>query len=212
MEVFVVLLFLSAFGLGLAFCASPGAVTALVVRRGLERGFLSALSLQLGAMVGLALWAIIALIGAALLLHDARARLILGTVGILFLLWLTWNALRDAYRGKVGEVKSANVRGDLALGVVISLANPLPIAFWLGIGSTVIATGKVSPDPKDMLIFLAGFLFGALLWCFFLASLLAWGRRFVTPLFFRLVNLICGLALGFFALKLLWNTIMLLKG
>ena len=206
------LLFLSACGLGITFCASPGAVTALVVRRGLERGFLSALSLQLGAMVGLTLWAIIALIGAALLVHNALIRLILGAVGVLFLLWLTWNALREAYRGTAGEAKASNVRDDLALGVVLSLANPLPIAFWLGIGSTVIAAGKVSPSPQDMLTFLAGFLCGALLWSFSLASLLAWGQRFVTPLFFRLVNLICGLALGFFALKLLWNTITLLKG
>jgi chemosensory pili system protein ChpE len=212
MEVFVVWLFLSACGLGIAFCASPGAVTALVVRQGLERGFLSALFLQLGALVGLTLWAIIAFVGAALLVHDALTRLILGAVGVLFLLWLTLNALRDAYRGTAGEAKASNVRDDLALGAVISLANPLPIAFWLGIGSTVIATGKGSPDPKDMLTFLAGFLCGALLWSFFLASLIAWGRRFVTPLFFRIVNLICGLALGFLALKLLWNTVMLLKG
>lgn len=37
-------------------------------------------------------------------------------------------------------------------------------------------------------------------------------RTFAPPLFFRLVNLICSLALGFFALKLLLNTIILLKG
>src|SRR4030081_2713036 len=110
MEVFVVWLFLSACGLGIAFCASPGAVTALVVRRGLERGFLSALFLPLGALVGLTLWAIIAFVGAALLVHDALTRLILGAVGVLFLLWLTLNALRDAYRGTAGEAKASNVR------------------------------------------------------------------------------------------------------
>jgi len=45
----------------------------------------------------------------------------------------------------------------------------------------------------------------------FFSFVIAWGQRFVTPLFFRLVNLICGLALCFFALKLLWNMILLLK-
>jgi len=39
-----------------------------------------------------------------------------------------------------------------------------------------------------------------------------WGHRFVTPVFFRLVKLVCGLSLGFFALKLLWSTLLLLKG
>lgn len=207
------LLFLSAFGLGLAFFAAPGAITAQLLRRGLEQGFFSALFLQLGALIGVTLWAIIALIGAALLAQNVLARVILGTVGVLLLLLLTWQALRAAYRGKGGEVKSSRVSGDFALGAAISLANPLPIAFWLGIGSTVVATsGKASPDLHNLVVFLAGFLCSALLWCFFMAGLLAWGRRFVTPLFFRLVNLICGLALGFFALKLLWSTLLLLKG
>ncbi|HEU5374401.1 MAG TPA: LysE family transporter [Ktedonobacteraceae bacterium] len=202
---------LSAFGLGLAFCAAPGAVTAQVLRRGLERGFLPALWLQFGALIGMALWAIIALIGAALLVHNTLIRLFLGIVGTLLLLWLTWSALRDAYRGNMAEAKAASKQGDFVLGALLSLANPLPIAFWLGIGSAMIATGQVSPDLEDMLIFLAGFLCGGLLWCVSLAGLLAWGRRFVTPLLFRLVNLVCGLAIGFFALKLLWSTIFLLK-
>jgi threonine/homoserine/homoserine lactone efflux protein len=211
-EVSGVLFFLSAFGLGIAFFATPGAVTAQLLRRGLQRGFLSALSLQLGALVGVVLWSVIALIGAAMLVQNALVRLILGVVGVLLLLQLMWLALRDAYRGKALEAKSSNVRGDFALGAALSLANPLPIAFWLSIGSTVISAGKASLDPQNLLVFFVGFLSSALLWCFFMAGLIAWGQRFVSPLFFRLVNLTCGLALGFFALKLLWNTLMLLKG
>lgn len=212
MEVVVVLFFLTAFGLGIAFCALPGAVTTQVIRRGLEHGFLAALFLQLGALVGVALWAIMALSGAAMLMQNRLARLMLSTVGVLFLLWLTWNALRDAYLDKVAVAKAPHVRGDFALGAILSLANPGAIAFWLGIGSTMMATGKASPDPRELAVFLLGFLAGALVWRFSLASLIAWGHRFVTPLFFRLVNLICGLALGFFALKLLWSALILLKG
>ncbi len=196
-------LFLTAFGLGLAFFASPGAVTAQPLRRGLEHGFFSALFLQLGALIGVTLWPLIAFIGAAFLVQYVLARVLL----------LAWQALRAAYHGKIDKAKATSIRGDFALGAAISLANPLPIAFWLGIGSTVLATGeKASPDPHALVIFLGGFLSSAFLWCFFLASLIAWGRRFVTPLFFRFVNLVCGLALGLFALKLLWSTILLLKG
>ena len=206
------LLFLSACGLGIAFCAFPGAVTAQVVRRGVEHGFLSTLLLQLGSLVGLLLWAMMALTGAAVLVQNVLVRLMLGAVGVLFLLWLAWQALRAAYRGTAAEAKATQVRGDFALGAVLSLANPGAIAFWLGIGSSVMATGKGTLALRDLLVFLAGFLCGALLWSVSLASLLAWGRHFVTPRFFRLVNLICGLALGLFALKLLWSTLLLLKG
>jgi hypothetical protein len=43
-----------------------------------------------------------------------------------------------------------------------------------------------------------------------MAGLIAWGRRFVTPLFLRLTNLMCGLALSYFAVRLLWTTMALL--
>ena len=128
--------FLSAFGLGLAFFAAPGAITAQLLRRGLERGFLSALSLQLGALIGVTLWAVLAFVGAAFLAQNVFVRLILSVVGILLLLWLAWQALSTAYHGKISEAREPDVRGDFALGVALSLANPLPIAFWLSIGST----------------------------------------------------------------------------
>lgn len=204
-------LFLSAIGLGFAFCALPGAVTAQAVRRGLERGFRSAMALQLGALVGVMLWAILALIGVAILVQHELARLMVDAVGVMFLLWLMWQAFSAAPHGTASKANATQVRGDVALGVALSLANPGALAFWLGIGGTMMAPGTASSHLQDPVVFLAGFLSGALLWCCLLASMLAWGRRFVTPLFFRRVNLICGLALGIFALKLLWSTITVLR-
>ncbi|HET9912631.1 MAG TPA: LysE family transporter, partial [Anaerolineales bacterium] len=78
---------------------------------------------------------------------------------------------------------------------------------WTGLGSTVFASLSGSPQPIHFAIFFAGFLGGAVLWCFFMASLIAWGRRFVTPTFFRWVNFACGIALGFFALQLGWKLV-----
>jgi threonine/homoserine/homoserine lactone efflux protein len=207
-----VLLFFSAFGLGLVLFATPGAITAQLLRGLGQRGFLWALFLQLGALIGLILWAIIALIGATFLVQNMLARVMLGAMGVLLLLGLAWQALRDAYRGKGGETKAVNVRGDFALGAALTLANPFPVVFWLSVLPTLIATGRVSLDLKEVMVFFTGFLVSALLWSVFMSSLISWGRRFVRPVFFRLVNLVCGLSLGFFAFKLLWSTLLLLKG
>jgi threonine/homoserine/homoserine lactone efflux protein len=84
--------------------------------------------------------------------------------------------------------------------------------FWLSVLPTLMATGQASLDPKEVVVFFAGFLVSALLWSVLMSSLIARGRRFVAPVFFRLVNLVCGLFLGFFALKLLWSTLLVLKG
>src|SRR5215216_5072433 len=163
--------FLSAFWLALAICASPGAVTTQAVRNGLERGFHAALSLQVGALVGMTLWSSIGLMGAALLTENRIVRLILSFSGIVLLFWLMGRALRDAIRNPSMEILPSSVRGDFALGVGLSLANPLPIALWLSLGSSTIS----SPSFSEVAIFFVGLILSAMLWSVFLAGLAAWG-------------------------------------
>lgn len=55
--------------------------------------------------------------------------------------------------------------------------------------------------------FLAAFLAGALCWSLGLSALVGWGRRFVGPSFFRAIDALCGVALGWFGLRLLWATL-----
>ena len=196
-------LFLSSFFLAIAFCAPPGVVTAETVRRGAARGFLPALFVQFGSLVGDTTWAIIALTGLAFLVQNDIARIALSFVGILLMLKLGWDAVKDARHARELNTAVASPRhGDFTNGAFLSLGNPMNIVFWTGLGTTVFTSISGKPQPIHFTLFFAGFLSGALLWCFFMASLVAWGRKFVTPAFFRWVNLACGLALGYFALQL----------
>ncbi len=200
-------LFFSSFILAIAFCAPPGVITAETVRRGAARGFVPALFVQFGSLVGDTTWAIIALTGLAVLVQNNVAKIILSLIGILLMLKLAWDAIQDARNGKVLATSSAtdSSRGDFANGAFLSLGNPINIVFWTGLGTTVFSSISGRPQPADFAIFFAGFLSGAILWCFAMAALVAWGRKFVTANFFRWVNLVCGLALGYFALQLGWN-------
>ncbi len=196
-------LFLSSFFLALAFCAPPGVITAETVRRGAARGFFPALFVQFGSLVGDTTWAILALTGLAFIVQNNIAKIILSLIGILLLLKLAGDAIKDARHGReLIADSSPSHRGDFANGAFLSLGNPMNIVFWTGLGTTVFASISGSPQPEDFAIFFAGFLSGALLWCFIMAGLVAWGRKFVTQTFFRWVNLACGIALGFFALQL----------
>lgn len=196
-------LFLSSFVLAIAFCAPPGVITAETVRRGAARGFLPALFVQFGSLVGDTTWAIIALTGLAFIVQNNVARFVVSLVGILLMLKLAWDAIQDARCGKEFDSGSSDSRhGDFANGAFLSLGNPMNIVFWTGLGTTVFASISGRPQPVDFAIFFAGFLVGAVLWCFVVAGLVAWGRKFVTPAFFRWVNLVCAIALGFFALRL----------
>jgi chemosensory pili system protein ChpE len=119
------------------------------------------------------------------------------------MLRLAWGAILDARQGGELAVSSApSNRGDFTNGAFLSLGNPMNIVFWTGLGTTVFASISGRPQPGDFATFFAGFLSGAILWCFIMAGIVAWGRRFVTPTFFRWVNLACGIALGFFAIQL----------
>lgn len=201
-------LFLSSFVLAIAFCAPPGVVTAETVRRGAARGFLPALFVQFGSLVGDTTWAIIALTGLAFVVQNNFAKASLSLAGVVLMLKLAWDAFKDARHGKDLDLSpSRTTRGDFANGAFLSLGNPLNIVFWTGLGSTVFTSISGNPQPIHFAIFFAGFLGGAVLWCFFMAGLIAWGRKFVTPTFFRWVNLSCGLALSFFALQLGWKII-----
>lgn len=198
--------FISSFVLAIAFCAPPGVITAETVRRGAARGFIPALFVQFGSLVGDTTWAIIALTGLAFIVQNNIAKAILSLIGIVLMLKLAWNALNDAHFGKELDTTSPiSNRGDFANGAFLSLGNPMNIVFWTGLGSTVFASISSTPQPIHFAIFFAGFLGGAILWCFVMAGLVAWGRKFVTANFFRLVNLTCGLALMFFAVQLGWN-------
>src|SRR5512140_3011129 len=94
-------LFISSFILAIAFCAPPGVITAETIRRGAARGFFPALFVQFGSLVGDTTWAIIALTGLAFLVQNNAARIILSLIGILLMLKLAWDAIRDARNNKI---------------------------------------------------------------------------------------------------------------
>ena len=203
-------LFVSAFSLGVAYNAAPGAVNTEALRRGLAHGFRPALLVQLGALIGDSLWAALALTGAAFLVHNRSVALLLGVVGACFLLRLAWNALHEAWAGHssldhAARTPGRSARGDFATGAFFSLANPFALAFWTGIGGGM--TAASGAQTSSFVVLFGGFVLGALLWCLCIPLVIGWGRAFVRPTLFRWINALCGLALGYFSLTLLWNTL-----
>ncbi len=74
-------------------------------------------------------------------------------------------------------------------------------------GGGILGTSGESPSFPRAAIFLIAFVVGALAWGAGMAALVAWGRRFATPRVFRVIEGLCGVALGCFGLRLLWSTL-----
>ena len=199
---------ISSFILGIVFCAPPGIITAETIRRGFARGFRPALFVQFGSLVGDSTWSLIALTGLAFIVQNNTARILLSVVGMGIMVRLAWDALKATFRQtEAHTTQPASEYGDFATGALLSLSNPFNIVFWTGIGATAFSGIPDGPQLSHFIIFFTAFMTGAFLWCFFMAGLVAWGRRFVTSAFFRWVNFACGVALGLFALQLGWKLI-----
>ena len=194
-------LIVSSFVLGLIFAAPPGMVLAQAIRSGLARGFKAALMVELGSLIGDAVWSMIALLGIAFLVQNPITRTVLGAVGVLLVLYLAWDALKAAWAGGSPTAREAAASGDFMTGAALSLSNPWNIVFWLGIGSTAFA-GIAQPTSTQYLVFWLAFMLACTVYAFVISYIIASTQRIMTPTFFRVINLVCGLALLYFAYHL----------
>ena len=170
----MLMLFASAFVLGLVFNAAPGAVFAETVRQGVRGGYRPALAVQLGSLVGDASWALLGLAGIGLVMQVDALRWPIGLAGAAYLFWLSWDswqAARTEHRLDVSAIAAATQKQALRRGMALSLTNPQNLAYWAAMGSALGAVGVAHPGASDYGLFFAGFMTSSLLWCFVCAAL-----------------------------------------
>ena len=188
-------IFLAAMLFGLAFCASPGAVFSETLRRGLTGGFRPALLVQLGSLIGDAVWAVIGLTSLILLLAQDSVRVPLTIACAAYLAWLGIQGLRDAWQPPVQEEGGQQGRNAFGAGALLSLSNPKNIVFWGALGSALAGIVEGTPSHMEMAVFFAGFMLASVLWCFICAALVDWLRRYTSQLWHRISYAGCGLLL-----------------
>lgn len=191
----ILALLLKGFFLGWSVAWPPGPVNAEMIRRGLERGFLPAWAVGLGACSGDFLWALGVALGAGALVAVPGVRPVLGVVSVALLLVLAWTFGRGAWRGWRAErwVRSGDgtangaearprrfgsTRGGYALGFTVALTSPWNVTFWLAvIGGQ--AGERLGIGASFCLA--AGVTAGTLLWSGVLCGAVRWGARFAAP-------------------------------
>ncbi|NYI03708.1 LysE family transporter [Allostreptomyces psammosilenae] len=199
-------IFMVALWLGLVFNAAPGAVFSESLRRGIRGGFGPALAVQVGSLVGDAVWAVLGLAGAGALFAVPALRVPLTVAGCLLLAWLGVTGLRDALARKgpdptAAEPHGGQDRGAMAVGAGMSLANPWNVVYWSGAAGGVGAVlGGARAGTAELAVFFAGFMASSLLWCVISAGLIVVLRRALPPVAVRVLEACCGVSLLVFAL------------
>lgn len=201
-------LLVAAFLLGLVFNAAPGPVFAETVRQGIRGGMRPALAVQLGSLVGDALWAVLGLAGVGLLLRLESLRIPVGIAGVAYLLWLARDAWLASNREfAVSVTDASHNRRALRSGVLLSLTNPQNVAYWAAIGSALGAVGLKQPTRFDYVVFFAGFMLSSLVWSLLCAALVDRVFRRATSRWARITYRACAiafLALALSSLRELW--------
>ena len=155
-----ILLYASALVLGLIFCALPDAVNTEAFRRGVKGGFKPAFSLELGSCIGDLAWAVVALTGLAILVRDRNIQIALSLIGAAMLFYLAYRAFRDVCLTDIEGVRVDSGGREFVAGMIVSLCNPMELAFWLGIGGSAISVIVPNPVLNDFIIFLLGYMTG----------------------------------------------------
>ncbi|MDA8192479.1 MAG: LysE family transporter [Thermaerobacter sp.] len=186
--------------LAILYCAPPGAVTAEAFRQSLRYGWRGVLGIEIGSVIGDTVYGLVAMAGVSALLRFRWMHLAMGLVGAFLLFYLAYAAFRQSRVSFVpqGMATPRSFWEAFGVGALMSLANPMGIAFWVSFGSTVIAGYLHHPTVTDIWIFFSGFVAGCLLYGIGMTVLLTYLRRFVTPRVFQTVSIACGIALAGF--------------
>lgn len=209
--------------MGIAFAAPPGAVTAETFRRGAHGGFAVALGVQLGSLVGDATYALLALAGLAALAQSPVLQFALGAFGALFLMYLAWSSFQSARApvavAPLGETQvvvaampTDERRSAFLSGMAISLANPWAIAFWLSLGGALASLGLANAGTMAVAFFFGCFMLGVAAWSFALAVFVGQMRGLMRPAIFRVVSIVCAVALGAFGVMAASRTMVFIFG
>ncbi len=194
-------IFFYALVFGFVFCLSPGAVLAETLRWGLSQGFTPALLVQVGSLVGDAVWAVIGLTGIALLIQHDAVRVPLTIVCALYLAWLGVRSLIDAWHLPPADIAPASsAKNALAVGAAISLANPKNIVYWGALGSALSGIVGATPSHGQTLMFFSGFMLASVLSCFLTAGLVNLLRKNASPMWQRISYGACGVVLLYLAI------------
>ena len=186
------------FLLGLTMSAAPGALNLETVRRGVRHGFSAALTVQLGALLGDAVWVAATLVGVALGLQTSLALPVCLLLGGAVMLWTAWQILRPQAEPTAVDTPARRGRG-LALGAVLALSSPLTVVFWAAVTGMVRQDLGRAATAAELTLIGVAYVLSVLVWAVGLSGVAAWGRRLVRPGPTRLLNLGCA------ALMALWG-------
>ncbi len=140
--------------LGVGAALSVGPIFVVIVQQAATSGFAASLRVILGSATADLVLLAPALAFAWVIRSLERAALWVGAVGAAFLLWLAWQAARDALTlWREDRRLDADGRWAFWKGVAGNLANPLTWTFWLATGTPALLAAQRAAGLAGVVVF-----------------------------------------------------------
>lgn len=206
-------IFASSFLIAFSGALMPGPMLAVTIRESLEQGWLAGVFISTGhALAEIALLGMFAL-GLSKILQAQWITAVVGTVGGLVLLLMGIDMINNALRGKAGlitlcdqgeqvatgKILTTSFSRVLTTGIVVSIANPGWIIWWLTIG-VMYVTQALQYGWLGLGFFYTGHILADFAWYVFIAFIVATGKNYLTPNIYQWILAGCGLLMVFLAL------------
>ncbi|MCQ2989423.1 LysE family translocator [Pseudomonas tremae] len=195
--------FSNGFLLSLSLCLDIGLANIAMITLSMQRGFTKGLWLGLGTCVGDLTYAILAMLGMAVLLQYEAVRYVLWLGGTAVLAWFCFRMIMSATTVSEG-LANADVEpetSDLTLflrGIFLAMSSPSAILWFAAVGGALIA--RQGSDLANASTFLAGFVAAGVVWSISLCALAHQGGRFMGERMLRWSYIASALIFAYFTL------------
>jgi len=188
---------------GMLLQLAVGPMCLMVFNTAKEHGFLKAFTLVAAIAFVDALYILLAAIGVGTIINKEKIKRTIKIVGSSILCIFAINIILNVFG--VNIIPGLNIAPSSAnifvQGLVLTLSNPLTIIFWSSILTTKIIEDKM--NKRDIFIFSIGCVCATLIFLSIVAILGMIISSFIPDMFSKILNVIVGLILIFFAVKLL---------
>jgi threonine/homoserine/homoserine lactone efflux protein len=184
--------FLKGFLIGISIAAPVGPIGLLTIRRTLAFGRIAGFMSGLGAATADAVFGSIAAFGiTAISSVLIGAKIYLGVVGGLFLIYLGWQTFVSKPAQNAAESRATSLGVIYFSTFLLVLTNPISILYFTAIISSVGAAGNLTSAAA--MVF--GVFLGSVMWWFFLSFIASLLQSRINPTNLKRVNQISGLVI-----------------
>lgn len=200
----MLVLFISAFVVGLSGAMMPGSLLTYTIRKALSEGPRAGFIIVAGhALLELAL-VIVIFLGFDMVLQSKAAQVGIGLVGGVLLAYMGVDMIRSSAKNKLAVQMDSDKTGSgsmVVYGVVLSATNPYFLLWWAIVGLGFIMQSYQSMGWMGAGIYYLGHIAADFGWYGLISTVVGKTRKFIKEKPYRVIIIILGGMLIFFGIK-----------